>query len=305
MKFDLISDFHVEMNVRYSDARTWKEGEPSFYAWHKARQSPILVMAGDLSNLSITSMAIVEEAADHYEHVIWCDGNHEHYSGYLDHTKHSLTQNMERFRVQANRDLENVTFLDGETWYRHEGTLFIGANGWYDFRAAASLHPKQQRREWHQHSNDPVCIRFGKKNRPEKLADTQAAMLVERVKEAQDDDQTKEIVVVTHTIPHLDATIKDVTHQWYNLNGAYMNMHMSKVWNADRKKKIKTWVFGHTHWLYDFFASDIRFVSNPRGYRGEMKWAKYTPTGMVHTGIKQIDTEEPDIGSVFGRPEKD
>ena len=303
MKFDLISDFHVEMNLNYSDTRSWQEGDPSFYAWHKSRKNPVLVMAGDLSNLSLTSMAIVEEAADHYDHVIWCDGNHEHYSGYLDHTRHSLIQNMERFRVQANRDLENVTYLDGETTVKFGKTLFIGANGWYDFRFAHGLHPKQQEREWRQHSNDPVCIRFGKKNRPEKMADRQARQLADLVAAAQDDDSIEEIVVVTHTVPHRDGLIKDPTHQWYNLNGAYGNMHMSKVRLADTKDKIKTWCFGHTHWIYDYFVNGLRYISNPRGYRGELKWAKHCPNNRVFTGIVEVDTCEPEIESAFGERE--
>lgn len=303
MKFDLISDFHVEMNTAYKDTRNWKEGEPSFFAWHKARMNPVLVIAGDLSNNPIATMAIVEEAADYYDHVIWCDGNHDHYAGYLNPSKYNLTNNMERYRVQADRDLENVTYLDGETIVKFDGTMFIGANGWYDFRYAHGIHPRQQYREWQQHSNDPVCIRFGKKNKPDKMADRQARQLAKIVEDAQDDDSVKEIIVVTHTIPHKDGLIKDPTHGWYPLNGAYGNMHMTKVRLADTNNKIKTWCFGHTHWIYDYFANGVHYISNPRGYRGEKKWDKHTPNNAVFQGIREVDSEEPDIGSAFGTPD--
>lgn len=304
MKFDLISDFHVEQNTAYKDTRGWTEGEPVFFAWHKAKTNPVLVMAGDLSNSHLVSMAIVEEAADYYDHVVWCDGNHEHYSGYLDNTKYNLMNNMERFRVQADRDLENVTFLNGETFVKFDGTMFVGANGWYDFRFAHGYTPKQQRQEWHLQSNDPVCIRFGKKNRPERMADRQARQIAKIVEEAQDDDSIREIVVVTHTIPHRDGLIKDMSHEWYKLNGAYGNMHMSKVRLADTKDKITTWCFGHTHWLYDYFAEGINYVANPRGYHGEKKWAKHTPNGLVFSGIREVDTNEQ-AGSAFGTVESE
>ncbi len=305
MKFDLISDFHVEHNVLYKDARTWREGDPVFYAWHKARKNPILVIAGDISNVHEVTMAVVDEAAAHYEQVIWCDGNHDHYAGYIDHTKYSLMQNMERYRVHAKRDNDNVTYLDGEETFQIEGTLFIGANGWYDFRYAHGYHPKQQYREWQQHSNDPVCIRFGKKNKPDKMADRQARQLVKLVEDAQEDDTVKEIVVVTHTVPHGKGLIRDVSHEWYPLNGAYGNMHMIKVRQADKKGKIKTWVFGHTHYLYDYFDGGIHYVANPRGYRGEKRMATHTPSNMVFRGIKEVDTEEPEVKSAFGEVEDD
>ena len=50
MKFDLISDFHVEMNVMNKDTRTWKEDDPIFYAWDQDKKSDVLVIAGDTSN---------------------------------------------------------------------------------------------------------------------------------------------------------------------------------------------------------------------------------------------------------------
>ena len=304
MKFDLISDFHVEFNVMWQDTNYWQDGDPLNFAWHKARKNPVLVMAGDTSNMMERSLAIIEEAADYYDLVIWTDGNHEHYMGYKDHTLWSLTHNMERARVHALRDVENVVYLDGETWYNLDGTLFVGANGWYDFTMTDGYHPKQVQREWREKSNDPHCIRFGKKNRPEKLAERQAEQIAKRVAEAQEDDSVKEIVVVTHTIPHKDALIKDKGNKWYPLNGAYGNRHMIKVRNADRPaRKIRTWVFGHTHYLFDFFDDGIRYVSNPRGYRGESRHKDFTPHGVVFSGLKEVDTEEPDNGSAFG--EKD
>lgn len=290
------------MNIPYKATYMWKEGEPITFAWHKSRKNPILVIAGDSANGRDLSMGIVAEAAGYYDHVIWTDGNHEHYEGYLNHMTHSLTHNMEFFRVQS-RKLPNVTYLDGEASIQFGDTLFIGANGWYDFKMAHGIHTKQQYRAYQNGSNDPRNIRFGKKNKPDKMADRQSASIAKMVKEAQDNQDVKEIVVVTHTIPHRDALIKDPNHEWYPLNGAYGNSLMSRVRLADINRKIRTWVFGHTHWIYDYFDNGIHYVTNPRGYRGEMKHPKYTPNNMVFKGIIEVDTEEPDIKSAFGEVE--
>jgi len=72
---------------------------------------------------------------------------------------------------------------------------------------------------------------------------------------------------------------------------------MRNVWTAPGSEKIKAWVFGHTHWQYDFITQGIRFVTNPRGYRSERR-----KTGGVQ-GLKQIDTDELQIGSAFGEIE--
>ncbi len=67
------------------------------------------------------------------------------------------------------------------------------------------------------------------------------------------------------------------------------------VWEADPAKKIKTWCFGHTHERRDFFEWKIRFICNPRGYRGEKKWH-----GLGFQGIQDVDTQEEEISSAFG-----
>ena len=204
MKFDLISDFHVEMNVMNKDTRTWKEDDPIFYAWDQDKKSDVLVIAGDTSNSLEYTTWILRETLDHYNEVIFVDGNHEHYSNYKDKTGGTnVTSDMNYFRKLA--DDWSITYLDGERTKQIGSTLFIGANGWYDFTMAVGMHSHEQYRAWQQGSNDPRCIRFGKKNKPAKLARRQADYMAQHVKEAQDNDEIEEIVVVTHTIPHMNS----------------------------------------------------------------------------------------------------
>lgn len=302
MKFDLISDFHVEMNVAYKGTYLWKEGEPILYAWNKDRKSDVLVIAGDSANHHEDAAAVIIEAAQYYEHVVFVDGNHEHYSN--SRNGMSVMKDMEYFNTMfnaRNRVVNNVTYLNGVKTWQTGSTRFIGACGWYDFSFAKGMHPKAQERAWRQDSNDPVCIRFGKKNRPQKLAERQAGQLKDLVLAAQDDSTVEEIVVITHTLPCETAfgTFMNPTHVFFPLNGAYGNAFMRYVWEADKAGKIKTWCFGHTHEKRDFFENGIHFMCNPRGYRGEKKWH-----GRGFNGIVQVDTEEPVIQSAFGEIEE-
>lgn len=303
MKFDLISDFHVEMNVGYNTTRFWKEGEPLHYAWHDDRNegSDVLVIAGDTANSHDFTFDVVTEASKHYERVLFIDGNHDHYSNHRNGW--TVLKDMEWFNTQFNkrsRAVENVTYLDGEETFKIGKTLFIGANGWYNFTFSRGMHFKAQWRAWQQHSNDPVCIRFGKKNKPHKLAERHMELLKAHVVAAQDDDTIDEIVVMTHTLPIESAfgQFGNPSHPFYPLNGAYGNELMKLVWEADDANKIKTWCFGHTHERRDFFEHGIHFVCNPRGYRGEKKWH-----GLGFNGIQQVDTEEPEVQSAFGEVE--
>ena len=111
MKFDLISDFHVEMNVGYNTTRFWKKGEPLHYAWHKDKKNDILVVAGDSSNSHDFTRDVIVEAAKHYEHVLFVDGNHEHYSNYRNGW--TVLKDMEWFNTQftsRNRIVDNVVY---------------------------------------------------------------------------------------------------------------------------------------------------------------------------------------------------
>lgn len=296
--FDLLSDFHVELNLQYSQSTQWVDGEPKLYAWHKDKKSDVLVIAGDASNYHEYTAAVVLEAADYYKHVLFVDGNHEHYSNFRN--GYTVALDMEYFRDMSREAASNITYLNGETTWKNESTLFIGANGWYDFSFAIGIHPKTQQKEWRKISNDPNCIRFGKKNRPEKLAERQADQLKQLVLDAQADDTISEIVIVTHTLPCATAfgSYMNPTHPYYSLNGAYGNAFMRYVWMADKANKIKTWCFGHTHERRDFFENGIHFVCNPRGYRGEKRY-----DGHGFNGIVQVDTTEAEVRSAFGEVE--
>lgn len=277
LEFDLISDFHAEMN------RPWEEypnydGWHTYYPWHLEKQSDVLVIAGDCSNDPSTTCAVLGEAASVYPHVLFVDGNHEHYIGYT-HRDATVGVNQQWLRDFA-AEHANVTYLEETGITRFGSTAFIGCNGWYDWMGYHLASREQQRAYWKKDSNDSRCIRFDKM--PDKMARYQADQLRLRVEELAQDDTIERIVVVTHTIPHTRGLIPH-NHPFGYLNGSYTNTAMEQVWLANGHEKITAWVYGHTHFHADFDAEGIRFINNARGYRGE---------GNGFVAIRKIDLTE-------------
>jgi len=270
MQFDLVSDFHTEMNHKVKLGGVMV----GHYDWEKEKQSDILVVAGDSGNTIYNTIEVIDEAREFYDHVIFTDGNHEHYQG-----TQPVLANMADLQAYANVT-ENVTYLGGKSKFVSEDTAFIGANGWYDWKYGLG-DKETQRYAWMIYSNDSRCIMHSMD--PDKMAKEQAKQVGDMVMELQDDDSVKKIVIVTHTVPVKDGVVSNTRDIiWEQLNGSYGNSYMRQVFPLDRNEKVKTWVFGHTHFNKDFVEEHIRFISNPRGYNGESR------DGEFYKGLKQV-----------------
>jgi len=283
MKFDQFSDFHVEHHNPYTSHPDWKTGDPYLYPWHTEKQSDILILNGDCSNSVKNTETVLLEAATYYENVLFTDGNHEHWCGITDPAKFNVGNNIQAFR-KISKTHANIHYLDGENEFISGDTLFIGACGWYDFNMAEGYTFSSQIANWKKTHPDYSESAFGKKTMPQHLAYKQATELSRQVLRAQENPDIKNIVVATHMVPHEKGLIQNRAHPWYHMNGAFGNSMMRWVWEADFKHKINTWVFGHTHFTYDFMENGIRFVCNPRGYGGE-QWKN------SQRHILQIDTD--------------
>lgn len=281
MKFDFISDLHVEFNQAWADNPAY-DGTSAIYPWHLEKQSDVLIIAGDCGNDPFTTLAVVDEAKQFYEHVIFTDGNHEHYNGRT--SADNTVGDNNRLFIRYMREEPKVVFLNGNTQFKYRDTLVIGANGWYNWTAHSWTSREQQKAYWQRDMGDAHCINFDEGEEPDTMASNHADMLREAVAHAQDDDEINDIVVITHTIPHRSGMVPD-NHQWGYLNGSFHNPLMEQVWMVDEAKKIKFWGFGHTHFHYDFVDWDIRFVNNSRGYSQERRNDRFG-------GIMQIDTAE-------------
>ena len=271
--FDLVSDFHTEMNRGHMLGGV----RIGHYDWAAEKQSNILVIAGDLANTIANAIDVLREAIEHYDMIIFTDGNHEHYQ-----RKAFVSDNMVTLEQFCRTSGKSLIFLGNQKFLLKKGnTAFVGCNGWYDFNFGTGT-PVEQRNVWLHFSNDPKCILFH--SPPEELALLQANRLAAVVAELQDDDAIETSVVITHTAPVKEGLSLDDEKYFLNqLNGAYGNSKMTKVISADFHNKIKVWVFGHTHYKKDFIQNGIRFLSNPRGYHNENR------DGLLFKGIEKVE----------------
>lgn len=256
MKFDLVSDLHVDIN---EEELQW---EP---------QSSVLIIAGDSANDPVGSLMVAKTMQEGYKHVLILDGNHEHYNG------QPIDQNIEVMKMHT--EAWGINFLSPDKPCSIDGVMFIGANGWYDFNMASPLgySKAEQVAEWRSYSNDAKLIKFN--GTVSNLAQNQFIQLRNAINSIK-----QPIVVVTHTSPLLRGLLIKNIKIWDMLSGAYGNTYMENIINKDQGKKIKCWCFGHTHHPSDFVEQNIRFVANPRGY------------GVKHSdrfwhGPVQIDTD--------------
>lgn len=237
--------------------------------WAKQKQDDtrVLVIAGDISNDIMSTVKIIKNAAEVYEYVVFVDGNHDHYDA-----SNTIKEGEQHYRDELS-DYPNVIYLDGKTHFTIDGTRFVGALGWYDWRGFEEVHGITQevaKAAWLQGSNDSEYPQYDEFKDPATLAFIHAEAVRQQVADAQDDDEVESIVVVTHTAPRHELLLwKEGDSVWNNLSPSYMNGQMKSSLEADTKKKIKAWIYGHTHLRAMKDIDGVAYANNARGYPGE------------------------------------
>lgn len=277
IKIDVASDLHVDAWLRSAMAddtgkRQW-EGEPHNspfihidWEWYKNEGSRILVIAGDTANTIDLTATVVRQAASVYEHVVFVDGNHEHYNG-----SGTVASNMDDLRASIAA-IPNATYLDGTTSFKVDNLLIVGATGWYDWKAYEDQHISHAtaKQAWYRFSNDSHVPAYGKLGNPEQIAILQSTQIAETVRTVADDDTVENILVVTHMSPRADLMEwKEGNVVWNTLTPSYVNTSLAHVREADSKNKITHWVYGHTHFRKTIELDGITYVNNARGYPRE------------------------------------
>lgn len=263
MKFDLMSDLHVDLS-------------PSFRLdYGSMATSPIAIVAGDTSNDPDTTIFELERIATHYEQVLFIDGNHEHYDN-RDETRRRPDRMPEWVYAYLHsnfKDHPNITYLGSGVKPVIIGTTaFVGANGWYDFNWLST--PQDYCiQNWYSKMNDSYWANIDHGwvlNECARLTNN----IVQTVDQLNQDPAIEDIILVTHTIPIESGVYyhpSDPT--WNSLNGCYLNSQIK----AAHTGKVRVHCFGHTHRRQLFNVNGIDFACNPRGYQGEPSFANWTP----------------------------
>lgn len=280
MKFDLMSDLHVDLSPSYR------------LDYASMATSPIAVVAGDISNDPDTTILELERIAAHYEHVLFVDGNHEHYDNRDDTRRrpNRMPEWVYAYLWSNFKDHPNITYLGSGTTPKIIGTTaFVGANSWYDFNWG---YIKQETciENWYGKMNDSYWANI---DHGWVLSETerQTQNIINTVDRLNDDPSITDIVLVSHTVPIECGVYNHPTNMtWNSLNGCYLNSQMRFA----HKGKVRAHCFGHTHKKQLFDINGVDFVCNPRGYQGEPGFLNWEPFQVVLGSFK---------GSAFGEIE--
>lgn len=284
MKFYQTSDLHNDLNYVQSPEGYFLGGvQTNQYHklvvndWSKCDPEIPLFIVGDTANLAEYVMLVVSEAAKYFRKVVFISGNHEFYSP----MRRTVPQVEAMLREFASQH-PNVHFLEPNAPIRFGKTLVVGGTGWYNFDFFSGSR-EQEYKSWRKGSNDAKCIRFEKM--PDRMAYDHMTEIAAQVRLAQDDPAVEEICVFTHTVPHRRFVPLE-THPYAAMNGSYLNTYSRFVLEADVRKKIVSWGFGHTHYPFDYDIDHIRYVCVPKGYYDQQKDRYWDVPYLVDTEVK-------------------
>jgi predicted phosphohydrolase len=272
LKFDLVSDLHVEYWEKPVD-------------WEALRNNDIVIVAGDVADTLEATKKELERISKAYKTVLYIDGNHE-FSEKMYHGGEDADDFDQRVREMI-ADMPNVHFLkDGPVIIN--GTAIIGRNGHWDYKALDGVTVEE--------GEEAVAAKLKISKEDAKIYAVQARKdvddLKDMVRELNEDPDVHSILVVTHTMPSKDLIPKNIPNTpafFTNL----ANSEMKEVLDEDVKKKITTWVFGHWHRAEENTLDGVHYISHPRGTPHKRK-PEYKPRS-VEAGQQPLPPPAPHI----------
>lgn len=271
MKFDLLSDLHIDINRE-------------FFLPDKNEGSDILVVAGDLAEYrSLLNLHYkpFHEMMKQYNDVVYVAGNHEFYGA-------NYQAVVNRFRDDLGIMYEgHIHFLHGDTWEVPDSDVaFVGGTLFTDMNGGDELAMKVVRQCMADftyityNDNNPLALgdRYQARIcRPEDYVHEHKHMLLKFENEC-DRLADKKVVLVTHHA----MSEKSVTYRYSNdhlMNAGYRS-HLE--WFFEKHKNVHVHCHGHMHEMIRYEIANARIYCNPCGY------TKYGET-RVNYGPLQIE----------------
>lgn len=253
MNFDLVSDLHIDH---------W--GRKHEFDWLHSQKSDILIVAGDTSDSVDITCEYLHKLTDYYRDILVVDGNHEHQNN-----MENLEESIQYWKSCVSQTL--ATYL-GDKQPTINGVKFIGICGWWSFDfGQPNIFSEETISTCKNHYglNDNMI----KNQMNQSLLD--ANFLTNKMIEATLNDSIKDIVVVSHSLPHSSCISWNRYPPDYNVVGCYGNSRFQWTLDADINQKCRYWVFGHNHDTKNMPYKYLRFVSNPRGRREDWNRVDY------------------------------
>jgi len=260
MKFDIISDIHIDMFVDPNRYRSMSL-EEYFEEYFKNASSENLIIAGDLSHsnrLSVEALILLRDK--YYKRVFFVLGNHDYYL-YNDEDKIKFSDSFKK--VQELKEMvsvmSDVYLLDGDV-VEVKGVKIGGATAWYD-GSYSIKYLKQSKddilKDWKKRMSDAKYIK-GINNLFD-MFDMQMKKVEAIYKNSN--------IIITHVNPMSEKFALHSYQEDRTLSGFY-TFDGSEYLNTTN---AKYWIFGHMHKAHSYEFSGVKVMSNPLGYPAQAK----------------------------------
>jgi predicted MPP superfamily phosphohydrolase len=255
-KMQYVSDIHLE----FFNKNDLKKVIDNFLKAKDAdADTQYIALLGDIGDPMAVKNKFYEHLisglAPHYKGVFVVAGNNEYYSG--------------RPMEDVNRRIEEICGRQGNVHFlnnrkvvielsKDRKVTIIGSTLW-------TYIPKDSQEYVKKRISDYGKIYIDEVNRfvPEinnELHDLAVKFIEKELGAAED------VIVLTHHAP-LTVGTTNPKYEGDVTNFAYAT-DLSRLFSAGTPK---AWCFGHTHWQVDFEFNGVKILSNPMGYRTELK----------------------------------
>jgi Icc-related predicted phosphoesterase len=243
MKVRVISDVHTE-TCEYG-------GVPDLGS------ADVLILGGDIlcarhfktnGKLHQVYKDFLQKCADNFKHVIYIQGNHEHWGLNYDNTYNTLKENIP----------PQIHLLENEV-IKIENIVFLCCTLWTDFRNENPFEMINAQK----FMNDYKSIRIGsnyRKFRPEdtlRLHKESKQFLIDNLEKYKDE----KVWVVTHHAPSFQSV--HPRYRMETINGSFVSDLEDLILS---NPNISYFSHGHVHDSFDYYIGECRVICNPRGY---------------------------------------
>lgn len=245
MRIGFLSDLHIDHNTSMM--------EQSLQAIISAVQETgvdKLFIAGDTSNNYKTTFELVDNLRENGIETYTIFGNHEYWS---------LTYE----KAQA---LDNPNYISGETIVLDDNNVVVAIDGFFDYSFVTevenlvNLRMPKDKFTLTSMGKRHFDLKRSKITEYEEVFNSMHARLIEMLEEHKD----KNIILMTHYVPHPDFVIYGDDSIW-NANNLFMGS--VKYGELAEKYGVSQVIFGHTHTKWHKTINNVEYICNPVGYK--------------------------------------
>lgn len=265
MNIDIVSDLHID-NWSHCYKTKYKKGRIDENPFQiKNSNADYLIVAGDISDNIHRSIEYLKQIPHKYKKILYVDGNHEHTDFYPD-----ILENLYINKLIENT---NIHYLSSKPFII-EDKVFIGVNGWWNFNNNNNeIVQKLLENNYVNYENFTIN---DKNKLIQNIIDNSKKdfdNLNNKINEFHLNQEIKEIIIITHTIPNNNFGHKYKNNSMDNNFPTQYNTNFNDLFISN---KIKYWIFGHVHGSHDIKYNNIHFICNPRGCPSDYNRQSYS-----------------------------